>query len=107
MKTSVENYFSIFAGMLMFSDIRNMALELGKETEMKIQYASTKNIHLYLLNDTYYPASYILTNVYQALKSGVKTLSVKDGAKASINTNGATTSIKTYVSYLEKAQSQG
>lgn len=31
MKTSIENYFSIFAGMLMFSDIRNMALELGKE----------------------------------------------------------------------------
>lgn len=62
---------------------------------------------MYLLNDTYYPASYILTNVYQALKSGVKTLSIKDGVKASINTNGATKSIKTYVSYLKKAQNQG
>jgi len=103
MKTPVENYFSIFSGMLMFSDIRNMALELGKEAEAKIQYTSTKNIHLYLLNDTYYPASYILTNIYQALKSGISSISLKDGAKASINTNGATKSIKTYVAALTKA----
>lgn len=107
MKTPVENYFSIFSGMLMFSDIRNMALELGKEAEEKIQYTSTKNIHLYLLNDTYYPASYILTNIYQALKSGISSISLKDGAKASINTNEATKSIKTYVAALTKAQNNG
>ena len=107
MRPTVENYFSIFAGMLMFSDIRNMALEVAKSAQQQVSYSSTKNIHLYLLNDTYYPASLILTQVYQALSSGVNSISVKDGIKAKINVKEATRSIASYVASLQAARDLG
>lgn len=100
MKGEIEDYLSIFAGMLMFDDVQNMAKELAYKAVNRIQYSHLDNVHLYLLNDTYYPSSMILSNIYQALENTTKVIdlsSTKQAAKVVIDVSGADSTIASYV----------
>lgn len=82
----VATYFSIFAGLLMFDDIANMAREAASQAASNLQQHDVQNIHLYLLNDIYVPGSYILKMVSNAMKDGFQNFSPKSIAYASIET---------------------
>ena len=97
-KNIVENYLSIFAGLLMFDDIYNVANEVINYTDSKIQPASLRQVHLYLVNDIYVPASMILYKVSQALITGYAHISSQHAARITIDTNDAD---KVITEYLE------
>ena len=62
-KDILGKYFSIFAGLLMFDDLKNMA----EEAAGQLTFNHLHNIHLYNLNGVYVPASMVLSYVYTAL----------------------------------------
>ena len=79
----LEEYFSLFAGLLMFDDIRNMALEAVH----KASYSNThiKQIHLYNLNGIYVPASMLLTYISNEVIGASEYVKNGIAAKATIN----------------------
>lgn len=98
LKGSIENYLSMFAGMLMFDDIANMGREIVNQTTLEIiNTEHVKQIHLYLINDIYYPGSIILTYIADALKKGYNKISSSDTAMAEIDTSEADSDIATYL----------
>ena len=87
LKPSLENYFSIFVGFLMFNDAELMFEDVTKwTTDMAI--SGVNDIHLYELNGITFPSSYILENTYQALVSISSDLaqSNQHGVKAKLTT---------------------
>lgn len=97
-KPSIENYLSIFAGMLMFDDIGVMANDIARTSIDQItDYGQAYNIHLYLVNDIYVPGSMILTTVAQALSTGYQKISSQRAAKVVIDTSGADTAIANHL----------
>lgn len=83
----LAKYFSIFAGLLMFDDVVNMA----KEATQELPESSIKQVHLYNLNGVYVPASMVLSYVSDALQLGAQEATY--AATASIDSNGATKAI--------------
>lgn len=86
----LEKYFSIFAGLLMFDDVRNIALEAAHT----LTYEHVKNIHLYNLNGIYVPASMLLTYTARAIDDTFQEMATGRSAKAQINTSEASETIK-------------
>lgn len=87
LKPSLENYFSIFVGFLMFNDAELMFEDVTKwTTDMTI--SGVNDIHLYELNGITLPSSYILENTYQALVSISSDLAQSNqrGVKAKLTT---------------------
>lgn len=83
----LENYFSIFAGLLMFDDVANMA----REAISQLPSQGVQQIHLYNLNGIYVPASLLLSQVGEALqKAGEE---AKYAATATINYGEANSAI--------------
>ena len=66
LKPSLENYFSIFVGFLMFNDAELMFEDVSNWT-METAISGVNDIHLYELNGVTFPSSYLLENTYQAL----------------------------------------
>lgn len=83
----LAKYFSIFAGLLMFDDVTNMA----KEALQDLPESSVKQVHLYNLNGIYAPASMVLSYVSDALQLGAQEATY--AATASIKSNEATKAI--------------
>lgn len=81
----LEKYFSIFAGLLMFDDVKNIALEAANT----LQYENVTNIHLYNLNGIYVPASLLLTYTHKAILDSTNELLAGRAANAHISTSGA------------------
>ena len=88
-RSSLENYFSMFASFLMFDDaqliisdaINERAKEIGKQN-------TVQEIHLYLLNGIYYPQSYILFELHKHLSEAIKnaTFSQRNLSKSTVRT---------------------
>lgn len=91
-KSKLEEYLSIFAGLLMFDDIKNIAID----TALNLEKEPVQQVHVYLLNDTYVPSSVILTNIYQQLKQGLNSINIGEAAKAHITTSGIDSAIAAY-----------
>lgn len=81
-KGPLETYFSIFAGLLMFDDVRNMAMEAAKIADYG---GSIKQIHLYNLNGIYVPASMILSYVSDAVSAASEYVADGIAAQATIS----------------------
>lgn len=92
----VENYLAIFAGLLMFSDARNMAIEAAKDTQKQI-ISHTSQLHIYLLNGVYIPGSMVLTTVYEAIRHAYQTISLSNGISVNIKTEAAAESVRKYI----------
>ena len=65
-KSSLEHYFAIFAGILMFDDFSQIALDANSENETIISTNPT-HIHLYKLSSLYVPSSYILAETFNRM----------------------------------------
>lgn len=92
-KGPLETYFSIFAGLLMFDDVRNMALEAAKI----VNYGNTiKQIHLYNLNGIYVPASMILSYVSDAVTAASEYVIDGIAAQATISVPASNNAYETW-----------
>lgn len=98
LKESIENYLSIFAGMLMFDDIQNIATDIARQANIEfVKQNHVKQIHLYLINDMYFPSSMILTYIAEALNSSYNKITSNDTIVAEIDTSAADSDINTYL----------
>lgn len=84
-KNPLERYFSLFAGMLMFDDMINMA----KEATNQLENSNIKQVHLYNLNGIYVPASMIMGYAYDAITEACKVVDNGYAAKATIESQNA------------------
>ena len=67
-KATIENYLAMFAAILLFDGQINIAEEAAKYmVENKLSGSSTHQIHLFSVNDGYYPLSYVLNLTYNSL----------------------------------------
>lgn len=98
-KPLVENYLSIFAGLLMFDDIQNIALDAARQAQTQVlDHGEALNIHLYLLNDIYVPGSLLLTSIANAMQEGYKQITSENNARAVIDVSAADQIIGQYLS---------
>lgn len=93
----LEKYFSMFAGLLMFDDIQNMAIEATQNLSSVENNKNVLQIHLYNLNGLYIPASMILFHVRDELNNIASLASSNLGAQAHISFNTDSSPNKDYV----------
>lgn len=91
-KSSLERYLATFACILLFDDQINIATEAAEniKNENGASASSVQKIHLFSLNDGYYPISYILQITYDNLQkayNNTKSL-VVDGSGAQVRITG-------------------
>lgn len=68
-RSSLENYFSLFASYLMFDDAQLMISQAFEESAQEIgKTNSIQEIHLYVINGVYIPQSYILEELYKHMQ---------------------------------------
>lgn len=105
-KNTLAHYLSIFAGLLMFDDVRNIAIEAARKISSE-QSEALKNIHLYNLNGIYVPASMILTYTYQSLQQAYNQVISGRGAKVNISTNKIDKDINDFLNTKDKISEYG
>ena len=88
-KNPIAEYLATFAGLIMFSDVQNMA----QEAFNKIEYAQTTAIHCYKLNQVYVPASMVLTFIADSVAQAANMVTQGATTKVKITTNNATHAI--------------
>lgn len=81
---SLENYFSLFAGMLMFDDVQNMAQEAMQQVQSLSDTKQVEQLHLYNLNGIYVPGSMILQYTYENMQNMAKQITAHYAARARI-----------------------
>lgn len=81
-KQPLETILSIFAGIIMFDDFAVIGQEAAKEM---MNTGKTQAIHLYRLQDMYFPASMFLDATYQKLMGVKDTLLMGNGFTVDIN----------------------
>lgn len=74
-KNYLEQYLAMFATILLFDDQLNIAAEAIKNmAKDKSSATNVKKIHMFSLNNGYYPLSYVLQLTYNSLYQGYTTL---------------------------------
>ena len=89
-KHALEDYLSGFASLLMFSDASIIAEDTQKNLQNNMP-GTIDNIHLYILNNTYVPSSYILHETFLAMDKFIYELNTT-------NFNGTNLTLSTYSS---------
>ena len=91
-RSSIENILSAVAGMLLFDDAGEQALYIKSQLDKYIYQGSTNFLHLYHLNDFYFPSSFILQLTYNGLLKSYNLLESEVGqfSKSSSVTKGGT-----------------
>ena len=104
-RTNLENYLSMFATILLFDDQQNIANEVATQTIDNIPSPKTgiNKIHLFTLNNGYYPLSFVLQltfdklyNVYTFLRNEAEH-SIYKHKTYSNGENGAKVVIKGFI----------
>ena len=85
-KGPLEQYLSLYTGMLMFDDVANMAQEAVSMVNTFSSGGTIKQIHLYNLNGIYVPASMMLTYLSDAVHATLADIVSGLAAKATITT---------------------
>ena len=83
-KPTLENYLSIFSGLLMFGDIYNMAVEAAKFAETNLISKDIHVIHLYNIGETFVPSSIVLENICNNFKDINSKIDPRMAARATI-----------------------
>lgn len=97
-KATIADYLSIFTGMIMFSDLTNMAAEIGQMAANAVtgNNNDATHVHLYNLNGTYVPGSMLLTYMHKILTELGTHMDISQFATTHISTSGADKAIKEY-----------
>lgn len=70
-KTSLQDYLSMFAAILLFDSQLNIAEEAMLRATQQMPSTSVHQIHLFSVNNGYYPLSFVLKLTYDSLKQGL------------------------------------
>lgn len=71
-KSLIENYLALFAAILLFDGQINIAQEaMHYMTEQQMSATNTHQIHLFSVNNGYYPLSYVLNLTYTSLNKNL------------------------------------
>ena len=84
-QTSLEQHLSIFAGLLMFVDIYNMAQEAAKFAQTNLLSNDIHVIHLYNIGEHFIPSSIVLENICNNFKKIAEGAHLEMAARASIS----------------------
>lgn len=90
-RNPLEKYLSIFAGLFMFDDAINIAMDAIKGIQSETN-SKVKSIHLFNINQIYVPASFVLQSLYETLAKGATMLD--NGAHVTILDAGSTAAEK-------------
>lgn len=96
MKEPLEQYLSLYAGMVMFDDLANMAKEAASMINAFSPSGKIMQIHLYNLNGIYVPASMILSYISDAVDTTYSQIVSDAAAKVTITASAN----QTYAQYL-------
>ena len=84
-QSSLENHLSIFAGLLMFGDIYNMAQEAANFAQTNLLSEDIHVIHLYNIGEHFVPSSIVLENICNNFKEIANEASNIMSARATIS----------------------
>ena len=87
-KGPLEQYFSTLMGLLLFDDAYLTMSQGIKSLDAQMESSTVQNIHLYLLNSQYVPASFVLQATHDRLK-GVQSNMANHGVRATIQSRPA------------------
>lgn len=96
-KTSLENYLAMFAAILLFDSQINIAAQAIKSIEENKSKTTVHQIHLFSVNNGYYPLSYVLHLTRQSLSKKFGILQ-SEAQSDKIISNGVEVEIYGYVS---------
>ena len=96
-KDPLEKYLSMYAGLVMFDDLANMAKEAIASLVPTNNLGGITQIHLYNLNGIYVPASMVLSYISDAVNNTAAMIDSGYAAKATIKVPAAN---KAYAEYL-------
>lgn len=92
-QTALANYLSIFAAMMMFDDVGNMATEALQQVQSLTSNGQVEVLHIYNLNGMMVPASVVLSRVYDSLQASAECINTGSAIQASIFIEGKRKSI--------------
>lgn len=92
----IAQYLSIFAGLLMFDDVRNIVQDASSNINDLIDRSDGVHVHLYLLNNVYWPGSYILTAFAEGMGKAFSEMDLKNIARVRLDTAPAAKIIDKY-----------
>lgn len=84
-QTALENYLSMYAGMMMFDDVENMATEAIQNVQSLTSGQQVETLHVYNVNNMMVPASVILTRMSQSLQRAASTIDTGAAIQAKIS----------------------
>lgn len=90
----LETYLSLFAGLLMFDDIKSLATTSIKQIQADMPATDIDCIHVYNIGGIYFPISVILNDLVSQMDSIINTLSINIDRTASVTIEGPDPSIK-------------
>lgn len=83
LKSPLEQYFTIFIGLVMFDDFEVAAKGFAES----LPNSKVSNIHLYRLQDLYFPTSYFLEQTYYRMTNIFDEISSNNGFSVKITTS--------------------
>lgn len=90
----LETYLSLFAGLLMFDDIKSLATTSIQQIQADMPATDIDCIHVYNIGGIYFPISVILNDLVSQMDSIINTLSINIDRTASVTIEGPDPSIK-------------
>ena len=83
-KDPLETYLSLFAGLLMFDDIRSLAESGIRQITSKIEMSTVDCIHVYNIDGVFIPVSVILNNLIAQMDNVISDISSLDSTGTAI-----------------------
>lgn len=84
----LETYLSLFAGLLMFDDIKSLAETSIQQIQNDMPTTDIDCIHVYNIGGIYFPISVILNDLVQQMDSIIGTLSINIDRTAKVTIEG-------------------
>ena len=89
-KQPLETYLSLFAGLLMYDDISELATYGIKQIQSNVETSTIECIHVYNIGGIYFPISVILNDLLSQMDNVVNNLEIDNSRTATVELIGPT-----------------
>lgn len=103
-RPTLEDYLAMFAAILLFDSQLNIAAEAAARFKKSLDYKvsnTTHLLHLFSVNNGYYPLSYVLKLTYDTLKQGLGRIQDESRQGVQVHFEGFLTQPKSTLNSLE------
>ena len=80
----LQTYLSLFAGLLMFDDVKALAESGIKSIQANLATSTINCVHVYDINGIYYPVSIILNNLIMQMEQILDTMTISNNYTATV-----------------------